>query len=254
MTETATGCIVFVCVFSGAIVGMLLRRVLPADHLKDESKDVVKLGMGLLATMTALVLGLLIASAKGQYDAQRDGLDQISAKFILLDAGLAQYGAEASRARDLVRQTVASAVSRIWPLDAPRTSSLTAADTTAGGRAIYDEVQQLSPKNDMQRRIQSHAVQLLQDLGQTRWLLAAQRESRSVPFPFLVILVFWLAVLFASFGLLSQPNATVVGVLVVCAFSVSGAVFLVLELGQPFEGLLQLSSAPMRQALAMIGQ
>src|SRR6185437_10349758 len=123
-----------------------------------------------------------------QYDAQRDGLDQISAKFILLDAGLAQYGPEASRARDLLRQTVASAVSRIWPQDSPQTSSLTAPDTTAGGRAIYEEVQKLSPKNDMQRRIQSQALQLLQELGQTRWLLAAQRESRAVrqlwaPFP-----------------------------------------------------------------------
>ncbi len=253
MTETATACIVFGCVFSGAVIGMLLRKVLPAEHLKDESKDVMKLGMGLLATMTALVLGLLIASAKGQYDAQRDGLDQISAKFILLDAGLAQYGPETSRARELVRQTVASAVNRIWPLDAPGSSSLIAADMTVNGRALYDEVQQLSPKSEMQRRIQSQALQLVQDLGQTRWLLAAQRESRSVPFPFLVILVFWLAVLFASFGLLSSPNATVVGVLVVCAFSVSGAVFLVLELGQPFQGLLQVSSAPMRQALGIIG-
>ena len=53
VTDTATGWIVFVCVFGGAVVGMLLRRVLPANHLKDESKDVVKLGMGLLATMTA---------------------------------------------------------------------------------------------------------------------------------------------------------------------------------------------------------
>ena len=254
MTDTVTGWIVFVCVFGGAVVGMLLRRVLPANHLKDESKDVVKLGMGLLATMTALVLGLLIASAKGQYDAQRDGLDQISAKFILLDAGLAQYGPEASRTRDLLRQTVASALNRIWPQDSPQTSSLTAPDTTAAGRAIYEEVQKLSPKNDMQRRIQSQALQLLQELGQTRWLLAAQRESRAVPLPFLVILVFWLTVLFASFGLLSPPNATVVGVLVVCAFSVSGALFLVLELGRPFEGLLQLSSAPMRHALASIGQ
>ena len=106
----------------------------------------------------------------------------------------------------------------------------------------------------MQRRLQSQALQLLQELGQTRWLLAAQQESRAVPLPFLMILIFWLTVLFASFGLFSPPNATVVGVLFVCALSVAGAIFLVLELGRPFEGTLQLSSAPMRHALARMGQ
>jgi hypothetical protein len=198
---------------------MLLRRVLPEDHLNNDSKDVVRLGMGLLATMAALVLGLLIASAKSQYDAQRDGLDQVSAKFILVDAALAQYGPEAAGARDLLRRTVASALDRIWPQESSQTSSLTAPDTTAVGRALYDVVQKLSPQNDMQRRLQSQTLQLLQELGQTRWLLAAQLESRAVPLPFLIILVFWLTVLFASFGLFSSPNATVVGVLfTMCSF------------------------------------
>ena len=254
MTGMAAAWIVLACVSCGALFGMLLRRVLPKDHLDNESKDVVKLGMGLVATLAALVLGLLVASAKSQYDAQRDGLDQVSAKFILVDAALAQYGPEAAGARDLLRQTVASVLDRIWPQDSSQTSSLTAAETTAGGRAIYDLVQKLSPQNDMQRRLQSETLQLLQELSQTRWLLVAQLESRVVPLPFLIILIFWLTVLFASFGLLSAPNATVVGVLFVCALSVSGAIFLILELGRPFEGPLQLSSAPMRQAFALIGQ
>jgi hypothetical protein len=105
----------------------------------------------------------------------------------------------------------------------------------------------------MQRRVQSQALQLLQELGQTRWLLAAQQESRTTPLPFLAILLFWLTVLFASFGLFSPANATVIGVLFLCALYVSGAVFLILELGRPFEGPLQLSSAPMRHAYALIG-
>jgi hypothetical protein len=233
---------------------MSLRRVLPEHHLDSDSKDVVKLGMGLVATLTALVLGLLIASAKSQYDGQRDGLDQISAKFMLVDAGLAQYGPEAASARNSLRQAVASAIDRIWPQDPSQTSSLTASDTTAGARAIYGLVQELSPQNDMQRRLQSQTLQLLQELGQTRWLLAAQKESRAVPLPFLIVLVFWLTVLFAGFGLMSPPNATIVAALFVCALSVSGAVFLVLELSRPFEGTLQLSSAPMRHALSRMGQ
>jgi hypothetical protein len=249
-----TAWIVFACVSCGTLFGMLLRRILPDGHLNTDSKDVVKLGMGLLATLAALVLGLLIATAKSQYDAQRDGLDQVSAKFILVDAALAQYGPEAVGARNLLRHTVASVIDRIWPQDSSQISSLTAPETTAGGRAIYDLVQKLSPQDDMQRRLQSEALQLLQELAQTRWLLVAQVESRAVPLPFLIILVFWLTVLFASFGLFAPPNATVVGVLFLCALSVSGAIFLVLELGRPFQGMLQLSSAPMRHAFARIGQ
>ena len=135
MTGMTTAWIVFAFVSGGALFGMVLRRVLPEDHLNNNSKDVVKLGMGLLATMAALVLGLLIASAKSQYDAQRDGLDQISAKFILLDAGLAQYGPEASGARDLLRRTVASALTRIWPQGPSQTSSLTGARYDGRGQS-----------------------------------------------------------------------------------------------------------------------
>ena len=254
MAGITAGWIVFVCVSCGALLGMLLRRILPEHHLNNESKDVLKLGMGLLATLAALVLGLLIASAKSQYDAQRDGLDQVAAKLILVDAGLAQYGPEAAGARDQFRRTVASGINHIWPLDSSRASSLTAPDTTAGATAVYTLVQDLSPQNDTQRRLQSQALQLLQELGQTRWLLVAQQESGVIPVPFLIILVFWLTVLFGGFGLLSPPNGTIVGVLFVCALSVSAAIFLILELGRPFEGTLQLSSAPMRHAVERIGQ
>ena len=72
--------------------------------------------------------------------------------------------------------------------------------------------------------------------------------------PFLVVLVFWLTILFISFGLFAPPNATVIATLFVCALSVSGAIFLILELDQPFEGLIRISSAPLRNALAHLGQ
>ncbi|PSH65697.1 hypothetical protein CU102_19595 [Phyllobacterium brassicacearum] len=254
MAGIAIAWIVFVCVSCGALLGMLLRRILPEHHLNNDSKDVLKLGMGLLATLAALVLGLLIASSKSQYDTQRDGLDQVAAKLILVDAGLALYGPKAAGARNQFRHTVASALNHIWPNDSSLASSLTASDTTAGATAVYNLVQELSPQDDTQRRLQSQALQLLQELGQTRWLLVAQQESGVVPLPFLIILVFWLTVLFASFGLLSPPNATIIGVLFVCALSVSAAIFLILELGRPFEGTLQLSSAPIRHAFERIGQ
>src|SRR5262249_38669262 len=144
------------------------------------------------------------------YDEQKSGLDHVSASLILLDRQLAQYGPEAQKPRELLRRTVADAVERIWPEDAAQTPTLAAPGTTARGTTFYESIEELSPQNDKQRRLQSAALQGAADLGQARWLLVAQGESSAVPMPFLAVLVFWLAVLFLSFGLFASPNATVV--------------------------------------------
>jgi hypothetical protein len=107
------GGIVFACTFGGALVGMLLRATLPVHHLSSDSKDVVKLGTGLIATLSALVLGLLIASAKSSFDAQRTGFQQLSANLVMLDRALARYGPETKDAREALRQLVASAIDRL---------------------------------------------------------------------------------------------------------------------------------------------
>jgi hypothetical protein len=242
--------IVFACVFGGALLGVCLRAMLPEHHLSTDSKDVVKLGTGLLATMAALVLGLLIASAKGSYDAQRSDLTQVSVDIIGLDRVMTHYGPETKDARDLLRRTVAGSLDRMWPKDASRPAQL---EPTAGPEALYDTIQGLSPQNDAQRSLQAQALRISTDLGRTRWLLFEQR-SGSIPLPFLVVLISWVTIIFISFGLFAPPNATVMATLLVCALSVAGAIFLILELDQPFGGFMQISSAPLRDALARLGQ
>jgi hypothetical protein len=254
MSAFVIAAILFGCVFGGALLGMSVRRALPQHHLADESKDVVKLGMGLVATMAALVLGLLVASAKNSYDNQRDGLDEMSANLVLLDGTLAQYGPEAQEARDLLRRLVGATLARLWPGDASEGASLSAPETTAGGRAVYDRIEGLMPQDDMQRVLKSQALQIVTNLGKARWLLVAQRESGAIPTPFLVVLVFWLVALFASFGLLAPPNGTVIASLMISALSISGAVFLILELAEPFQGLMRISSAPLRVAFGQLGK
>jgi hypothetical protein len=254
VSALAVAAILFVCIFGGALLGMLLRAKLPKHHLEEESKDVVKLGMGLVATMAALVLGLLVASAKSSYDSQKNGLDQISASLVIFDSALAEYGPETREPRAMLRQLVGTTLAHIWPEDASETSTLGGPETTAGGRALYGRIQRLSPQNDTQRALQAQALQILANLAQARWLLIAQRESGVIPTPFLLVLTFWLVVLFASFGLLGPRNGTVIASIVVSALSVSGAVFLILELSEPFEGLLRISSAPLSNAFAQLGQ
>jgi UDP-N-acetylmuramyl pentapeptide phosphotransferase/UDP-N-acetylglucosamine-1-phosphate transferase len=251
MSSMATSLIVFAVVFAGALFGMFLRAVLPKDHLSSESKDVVKMGMGIVATISALVLGLLISEAKGSYDAQSAELTAASSKIILLDRALAYYGPEAKRARDMLRTCIAGVLDRTslkYNVSPPRLQ-----EPISGAASLYDNIQGLVPRDDRQRLIQAEALSMLTALGQTRWLMFEQ-ESTSISLPFLVILVSWLTALFITFGLFAPPNATVVTALFVSALSVSGAVLLILELYAPYAGLIRISSAPLRAALIQLGK
>ena len=207
------------------------------------------MGMGLIGTMAALALGLLIASAKGSYDAQRIELTQISANIILLDRIMAHYGPETKEARDLLRRAVAHLLDRMWP---EITSGPAQLEPTAQSEGPYDKIQKLSPQNEAQRSLKAQALRIGTDISQTRWLMVAQRGG-SIPMPFLAVLVFWLTIIFVSFGLLAPRNTTVIATLFVCALSVSGAIYLILELDRPFDGHMQISSAPLRDALSYLG-
>jgi hypothetical protein len=242
--------IVFASVLGGALLGILMRASVPEGNLTADSKDLVKLGMGLIATISALVLGLLIASAKGSFDTQHNGLAQTSANIIFLDRVLAHYGQETKAARELLRRSVVHLLEQIWPEDGSRPESVA---PSAGAEALYERIQELSPKTEAQRTLQAQALKTGIDIAQARWLLFAQKGS-SIPTPFLVVLVFWLTILFASFSLFAPPNLTVLFTLLVCALSVSAAIFVILELDQPFGGWIQVSSDPLREALAQLGR
>jgi hypothetical protein len=251
MSSIAISSIVFACVFGGAILGMFVRAMLPQPHLSAESKDVVKLSMGLVATLSALVLGLLIASAKGSYDAQSSELTQMSAKVVLLDRVLAHYGPETRETRDLLRGSVARVLDQTWSRSHTRTSELDA--PSGGAEILLDRIQTLAPKDDRQRSLQAQAMSIVLDLGQTRWLQYAQGFT-SISVPLLVVLIFWLTIIFISFGLFAPANGTVLAGLLVSAVSVSAAILLILELYTPYSGLIQLSSAPLRNALTQLGK
>lgn len=244
---------VFACLCGGASLGLFLRGLLPEAHLSADSKDVVKLAMGLVATMAALVLGLLTASAKTAFDAQNSELQQSAAQIIVLDRALAQYGPETHDVRAMLRQAVELRVALTWPEDGAPTASAGTAKTAPTVEAIEGGIRALVPQTDAARAQQTRALALTGALLETRWLMFAQ-ASNPLPIAFLVVLVFWLALLFASFGLFAPRNSTVIAALLLCAMAVSGSTFLILEMGQPLVGLIKISSAPLRFALAQLGQ
>lgn len=241
--------IVFAFVFGGAVVGILLRVSLPKDHLGPDSKDTVKVGMALVSTMSALVLGLLVSSAKTFYDTQGAELNQMSADIVVLDRLLAHYGPETKEARDELRVDVIRLLDRIWPREQP---SQEAPRTEASSEALIDKIQALSPKDDRQRSLQAQSLSLAVGAARTRWLMYEQSNA-SVSRTLLVIMVFWLTAVFISFGLFAPPNTTAIASLFAGALSVSGAIFLILEMYTPYSGWMQISSAPLRSALAHLG-
>ena len=243
--------IVFACVVAGAFLGMFLRNTVPKHHLSEATKDVVKLGTGLIGTITGLVLGLLIASANSTYETESSQVQQMTANIVVLDQTLAQYGPEAVSARNLMRRVVASMADRIWRENSSPSGDPAPFEASAAGLSLFDEILKLSPQNERQRSLQARAIGTLQEIAKTRLLLFAEAGA-AIPMPFLVVLIFWLAIIFASFSLFADNNATTVVALCIFALSASAAIFLILELGQPFTGLMRISSEPLRNALAPI--
>jgi hypothetical protein len=238
--------ILFVSLVGAALLGRRVHRYLPEDHLSDSSRDSVKLAMGLVATMTALVLGLLVSSAKEAYDTKRSEVIQMAAKVAFLDRVLALYGPEAAVARTELRAAITDAVQRIWPTDRSRPSQL--GPNEQAGDTVYVAIQRLSPHDDTQRALKTQIANLMVDLGELRALLIAQ-SIPSISMPMLIILVSWLVVIFFGFSLIAPPNSTTTLALVAAAFSVACAIFLILELDQPFGGLIHIPSEPIINVL-----
>jgi hypothetical protein len=252
MSSAAGSLVVFACVFGGALLGLFLRTVLPEQHLNADSKSTVNLGMGLIGTMAALVLGLVVSAAASSYFSERDELTQVSSRLILLDRILAHYGPEANEVRKELRGNVAATLDRVWPEERSHDSHV-AAPTNFGAESLYEQIQQLSAQNDIQRSLKNAALGIALEIGKTRWLMFEQQTS-PIPAAFMAIVVLWLTIVFTSFGLFAPRNGTVIVTLFLGALSVAGAMLLIAELYTPFEGLIRLSSAPVRNALELMGK
>jgi hypothetical protein len=242
----------FLVILGGAGFGTYLQKVLPEHHLNQETRDAIRIGIGLIATMAALVLGLLLASAKGSFDTKSDEVRMSAAHVILLDRNLRQYGPDADGARQLLREALQTRLHVGW-VD---TARMQVVDPTTGPLSLellQERLRDLAPSSPAQRLLQARALQLAGDLAQTRWLLVEQIGG-SIPIPFLVLLVLWLAIIFASIGLFAPRNATVYAVEVVCALSVASALFLIIEMDRPFGGLLHISDLPLRTALEYLSR
>jgi hypothetical protein len=238
--------IFFSIVFGGALAGIALRRCLPGDHLGPDAKDVVKLATGMVVTMSGLVLGMLVSSAKSSYETRKTEVALMASQVIGLERSLAQYGPETREIRDELRVQIESEVHHIWPSQVSQKSILQPSDA---GIQLFAKLHVLTPKSDSEAASKAEALSIAESLRHTRWLLFFESEQSTVPLPLLAVLLAWLTSVFLSFGLLAQPNPTVVVALLVSALAVSAAIFLMMEMYTPFSGLLQISPSPILEAL-----
>jgi hypothetical protein len=240
--------IAFVAIFSATLLGMLLGSLVPDRHLSPETKQVVSLGTGLIATMSAVLLGLLISSTRTAYEEKRTEVIRMTADVIELDLLMKDYGSEGRPVRQVMRDAVPTMIDSIWRENASRFRPEANAVPDAGAEAVLAGLVGLSPRDDDQRARRERALQVGLELAKIQLLLFAQ-PANAISTPFITVLVVWLMFIFASFSLHARANPLIVVVLFVCALSASSAIFLILDLDSPFAGLLQIPSAPLRNAL-----
>ncbi len=239
--------LVALCIFAGGIAGLFLHRVLPASHMTRETQEVVRLGIGMISVLSSLVLGLLIATAKGSYDTTDRAVQSYAAELALLNETLRDYGGDAGVPRDLLRAYTERLLRDIWPAGG-------AAPDLGDGQAgvlmehVREQIRALKPVDDGQKWLRDQALVINMELLRQRWLLIGE-QGASVSPVVLGMLICWITVIFVSFGMNAPRNATVAAAFLICALTIGGAIFLILEMDRPLDGVLQISSQPLREVL-----
>ena len=251
MHALAVSSLVFALVFGGALVGMAIRRAVPDSHFAPEAKDTVRLAIGLVVTMTGLVLGMLVSSAKTFYDGEKSQVAEMATQVILMNDLLANYGPETQQARVEALGFVEDAADRIWPKDKSELFQLKPANRTED---FYKELQSLVPKNDAQTSAKGQLVVLTLSLKKAYWLMYLQTVQTPIPRPLLIVVTSWLVAIFISFGMFAPRNLTVMITLIACAMAVSAAIFIITSMYSPFSGVLKISPAAVRDAVHQMGR
>jgi hypothetical protein len=249
MNAITASLVVAACIFAGGLAGLYLHRILPQHHLTKETQDVVRLGTGMLSVLASLVLGLLIATSKSSYDSTDRAVRSYAAELALLNEILRDYGGGASVPRDLLRSYTERLLQDVWPKDGGRPALLEDEKARLLLERVRETIRALKPIDNGQTSLRDRAIDINIDLLRERWLLIEQ-QGPSVQRVVLVILVSWVTVIFASFGMNAPRNSTVVSTFLICSLAIGGAIFLILEMDRPLDGVMQISSWPMQNALA----
>jgi hypothetical protein len=244
------GLISFVVIFGGVLIGMFCARRLPEHHLSSETQSAVTVSVAVIATLSALVLGLMISAAYGSYSKAADEVKDLSLQLIRIERNLRRYGPEASDARATLHLWAIAKMQQLFPeRGKPPVSNET---TVQMLESVQDAVLDLTPQNERQKYLRTLCATLSSTMIQARWAL--EQTGHSIPVPFLVLLIFWLGIVFTSFGLFAPKNTTSMTALFLCSMAVAGGIAFIQDLSDPRTGLIRFPSEPMRQALIEVAR
>ncbi len=240
-------------VLLGAFAGAFARSRLPERHLDDDTRDMVKIGVGFLATLAALVLGIVVGAAKSSFDTKTVEVQAAASRILQLDHALRRLGPDAAPARAYLHRTVAERVGRLGRESHGEFAEVIAANVGDGVDRLQAMLRTYVAKDDAQRDAVARALRLSDDVEEIMTLAIAQSGS-AITMPLLVLLVFWFAVIAAGWNLFAPRNGTTSAVNVLCAVSLGGAIFLLLEMDRPFGGVIRVSDDPLRAVLTQLGR
>ncbi|HTR18114.1 MAG TPA: hypothetical protein VMI52_13920 [Acetobacteraceae bacterium] len=246
MNAFQIGFVILCTIFSGAMLGMLVGSLLPPHHASNEARGVIGVSMAVVGTMSALVISFLISNASNSFATRNSEITQLSSDIIQLDRVLRRYGPEADAARDALQHYTTMKFDDLFPQEMNKKPSMDNPASLKTLEQVQDLVSALKPHDDHQRLLSTEALQLADQVNNARWVLAQQKMTSVIPGPFLVGVVTWLTILFASFGLFAPRNVTVAITLLLCAFAIASAFKMVLDLESPFGGIIPISGFPIR--------
>jgi len=252
LNSIAIAIVVVAVVMGGALLGAYVRSHLPKHHLEGDTRDIVKAGIGILATLSALVLGLIIASAKSSFDTKTEEVQAAAVKLLHLDRSLRQLGTAGDHARQELTQMVRMRVDQVWAQRDPMAIAWSF-DAKPNLETLQAAIREIAPQDEVQRAAVAKALQASDELAQVRALVIAHTGS-AIIMPLLIVLVFWFTIITAGLNLFASRNGTTVVFNLLCALSIASAIFLVIEMDQSFGGVIHVSDAPLRAALAQLAR
>ena len=250
MSHLVIGLISFGAIFGGALLGLFAARFLPGHHLSKETQSAITVSVAVLGTLAALVLGLMITAANSSFSARSDEVRELSLQLIRMDRNLHRYGPEADTARTKLHDWATAKTHQLFPVKGE--VNPTSDQTIVMLEAVQDALLDLKPENEHQTYLRTLCLRLSSTMIEARWALET-RAAHSIPVPFLVLLIFWLSIVFASFGLFAPTNAVTIAALLLCSLAVAGGIYMIEELDKPLSGFVHLPSDSMERALLEIG-
>jgi hypothetical protein len=244
--------VIAVLVFGSGIAGLFVQKLLPDEHKSEASRGLLQQVAGLVTLLLALILGTVTGVSFGYFTTQRAELEAYSAQVLQLDESLAQYGPETQPVRAGLKDQIVRGYEVIWGGGGVDPRALTVASPLAHLRAMNAFLGTLEPKTETQKQALAKANEFVWSTTQSRLLMSLQVASRPVSWPLMAVLLFWSVALFFVFGILARINATVVTALGFGAFSVAGAMFLILELARPYTGVHRVSPAAIQQTIEFL--